>query len=155
MPQARRRRAQSGRLQPQDPCGGRTTTEADGVGACRLTCWRRSWWRSFPQTSLSRWSRTYVRTIMVRTYRYYNVMSQLSDWKRAHVCTENHLRVWEDTRQPVERRSGCSAGNTHPHSPCLYVRTRVRTYVWRHTIGTRGCTRVPVVHACLPGLLTC
>jgi hypothetical protein len=30
---------------------------------------------------------TYVRTY-VRTY---NVMSQLSDWKRAHMCTENHV----------------------------------------------------------------
>jgi hypothetical protein len=28
--------------------------------------------------------RAYVRT-------YYNVMSQLSDWKRAHMCTENHV----------------------------------------------------------------
>ncbi len=31
--------------------------------------------------------RAYVRTY-VRTY---NVMSQLSDWKRAHMCTENHV----------------------------------------------------------------
>ncbi len=31
--------------------------------------------------------RTYVRT-RVRTF---NVMSQLSDWKRAHMCTENHV----------------------------------------------------------------
>ncbi len=30
-----------------------------------------------------------VRTMVyVRTY---NVMSQLSDWKRAHMCTENHV----------------------------------------------------------------
>ena len=31
--------------------------------------------------------RTYVH-VYVRTY---NVMSQLSDWKRAHMCTENHV----------------------------------------------------------------
>jgi hypothetical protein len=37
--------------------------------------------------------RTYVRTYTgVRTY---NVMSQLSDWKRAHMCTENHVCTYE------------------------------------------------------------
>ncbi len=34
----------------------------------------------------------YVHVYYVRTSRYYNVMSQLSDWKRAHMCTdENHV----------------------------------------------------------------
>ncbi len=42
--------------------------------------------------------RTYVRTRVVR-------MSQLSDWKRAHLdmCTENHhvCVFWEDSSQPA------------------------------------------------------
>ncbi len=33
---------------------------------------------------------SYHGTMVVRTY-VRNVMSQLSDWKRAHMCTENHV----------------------------------------------------------------
>ncbi len=35
----------------------------------------------------------YVRTYVLEYHRYVHVyvMSQLSDWKRAHMCTENHV----------------------------------------------------------------
>jgi hypothetical protein len=62
---------------------------------------------------------TYVRTdgrctyvpYMVRTY--HNVMSHLSDLKRAHMCMHQEPRAfWEDTRLPVERGSECRATHT-------------------------------------------
>ena len=55
-----------------------------------------------------------VRT-RVRTYvRTYNVMSQLSDWKRAHMCTENH--VCFGRIHGSQLREGANAGQ---HTPTL------------------------------------
>ncbi len=57
--------------------------------------------------------RTYVP--MVRTFvRTYNVMSQLSDWKRAHMCTENH--VCFGRIHGSQLREGANAGR---HIPAL------------------------------------
>ncbi len=61
--------------------------------------------------------------IAIRTYvRTYNVMSQLSDWKRAHMCTENHVCVGRVHGSQL--REGANAG------------TYVRTYTY--TNGTNG-----------------
>jgi hypothetical protein len=59
---------------------------------------------------------TYVRTY-VRTY---NVMSQLSDWKRAHMCTENH--VCFGRIHGSQLREGANAG------------TYVRTYTYTNMV---------------------
>ena len=57
-------------------------------------------------------TRVYVRTyVHVRTY---NVMSQLSDWKRAHMCTENH--VCFGRIHGSQLREGANAGQ---HTPTL------------------------------------
>jgi hypothetical protein len=63
--------------------------------------------------SLGEYVRTYVRT-HVRTYVHvdYHVMSQLSDWKRAHMCTESRCVLAGDTAASRERMRG----NTHLHS---------------------------------------
>ena len=51
----------------------------------------------------------------VRAYvRTYNVMSQLSDWKRAHMCTENH--VCFGRIHGSQLREGANAGQ---HTPTL------------------------------------
>jgi hypothetical protein len=39
----------------------------------------------------------------------------------AHMCTENHVLFWEDTRQPVERGSECRATHTYT---LAWIRTR-------------------------------
>jgi hypothetical protein len=41
-------------------------------------------------------------------------MSQLSDWKRAHICTENHVCFWR--RRGSQLREGANAGQ---HTPTL------------------------------------
>ncbi len=52
----------------------------------------------------------------VRTYHgTYNGMSQLSDWKRAHMCTENHVRTYVRTYVLIML---C-------HNLCTMVHTRV------------------------------
>ena len=51
-----------------------------------------------------------VRCTYVRTY---NVMSQLSDWKRAHMCTENHVCFGRIHGKPVER---VHLGNTRTYT---------------------------------------
>jgi hypothetical protein len=107
--------------------------------------------------------RTYVRT-RVRTY---NVMSQLSDGKRAQMCTENvrtytvYVRVYVRTYvRPYVRTYTCTYhGYQVPRGPNIqkhltlrcngeleYVRTyHVRTYV--HTmVRTRVRTRVRTYH---------
>jgi hypothetical protein len=108
---------------------------------------------------------TYFTCMYVRTrVRTYNVtgMSQLSDWRRAHMCT----RVfWEDTRQPVHVYVQCTYQSYHNfligkghvtgtyvqqhrqatmvhvyHVSWNLVRTRVPWYY-----GTYTCTMVPLV----------
>ncbi len=59
---------------------------------------------------MSQLSDYYVRT-RVRTY---NVMSQLSDWKRAHMCAENH--VCFGRIRDSQLREGANAGQ---HTPTL------------------------------------
>ncbi len=49
----------------------------------------------------------------VRTYNV-NVMSQLSDWKRAHMCTENHACFGRTHGSQL--REGANAGQ---HTPTL------------------------------------
>ncbi len=55
----------------------------------------------------------------VRTY----VRTQLSDWKGAHMCTENHLCFGRThatlARQPVERGSECRATHTYSLATAL------------------------------------
>ncbi len=57
-----------------------------------------------------------VRTDMyvhsVRTY--YNVKSQLSDWKRAHMCTENHMCLGRIHGSQLRERA-----NAGQHTPTL------------------------------------
>ncbi len=59
---------------------------------------------------------TYVRTSRaVRTYHgTFNVMSQLSDWKRAHMCTENHVCIGRIHGSQL--REGANEGQ---HTPTL------------------------------------
>jgi hypothetical protein len=84
---------------------------------------------------------------MVRTVgTYYNVMSQLSDWKRAHMCTENYVRLRVRTMVHVYHgtNGAYSTPKTHvvlgvlfqsesydniivPWYTCTMVRTRART----------------------------
>jgi hypothetical protein len=59
--------------------------------------------------------------VSIRTY---NVMSQLSDWKRAHMCTENH--VCFGRIHGSQLREGANAGQ---HTP--YVRT-YQMVPWYH-----------------------
>jgi hypothetical protein len=55
------------------------------------TCVYKSQKRLEASTQLVRYGLPFGST-RVRTYvRTFNVMSQLSDWKRAHMCTENHV----------------------------------------------------------------
>ncbi len=83
-------------------------------------------------------------------------MSQLSDWKRAHMCTENH--VCFGRIHGSQLREGANAG---PHTPTLSlppshhcldgeVCTYVRTYQWyrgtysyvkSHLSGWKMCTK--------------
>ncbi len=63
-----------------------------------------------------------------------NVMSQLSDWKRAHMCTENHL-CFGRTRVPLVLEY---------HGTYTRVRTMVRTRIPWYQNGTRVRTRVHV-----------
>jgi hypothetical protein len=86
----------------------------------------------------------YVRTT-------YNVMSQLSDWKRAHMCTENH--VCFGRIHGSQLREGANAGqhtptlSLPPSHHCLdgevylgnrhYHGTRVRTYHGTMSASTR------------------
>jgi hypothetical protein len=75
------------------------------------------------------------RYVPIGTNGTYNVMSQLSDWKRAHMCTENHVcfgRV-----HGSQLREGANAGqhtptlSLPPSHHCLHgevYRTCVRTY---------------------------
>jgi hypothetical protein len=113
------------------------------------------------------WYCTYV-PWYVRYVRTYNVVSQLSDWKRAHMCTENH--VCFGRIHGSQLREGANAGqhtptlslppshhcldgkvyhgNRHYNVPwyhwytCTYVRTYVRTRVplvpW-YQFGTMPC----------------
>jgi hypothetical protein len=102
------------------------------VHAYVLSCYVTTFW-------LEKGTRTRIRTIMLshfgkRTYHfgtYYNVMSQLSDWNRAHMCTERTTCVlggytaasWEKERMQ---------GNTHLHSryrPHTTARSTAGTYV--------------------------
>ncbi len=88
-----------------------------------------------------RYVHVYVRT-MVRTY---NVMSQLSDWKRAHMCTENHVcfgRV-----HGSQLREGANAGQ---HTP---VRTRVPPRYSRvdHLLSVRSHSQLPGSQLFPPG----
>ncbi len=57
------------------------------------------------------WYHWYVNAYSVRTC---NVMSQLSDWKRAHMCTENH--VCFGRIHGSQLREGANAGQ---HTPTL------------------------------------
>jgi hypothetical protein len=82
--------------------------------------------------------RTYVRTrvplvhmvYVCHTYkctyvRTYNVMSQLSDWKRAHImCTENHV-CFGRIHGSSQLREGANAGQ---HTPTLSLPPSHRTY---------------------------
>ena len=104
----------------------------------------------------------YVRTYYVRTY---NVMSQLSDWKRAHMCTENHVcfgRV-----HGSQLREGANAGQHTPTLPlppshhCLHGEVyrgnrhyNVRTYVHVYNIMAqkRTCVRSTRVRTGVPGV---
>jgi hypothetical protein len=82
--------------------------------------------------------------VYVRTY---NVMSQLSDWKRAHMCTENH--VCFGRIHGSQLREGANAGqhtptlSLPPSHHCL-VHVYVRTYQvplvpkWYCNIATSG-----------------
>jgi hypothetical protein len=62
----------------------------------------------------------------------YNVMSQLSDWKRAHMCTENHVYFGRYC-------------HTYVHGPtpivCQYTCTYVHVYHWYSST---------MVHVCVP-----
>jgi hypothetical protein len=52
----------------------------------------RTWYYRYCTIQYCSSSETRPFGLYVRTYvRTYNVMSQLSDWKRAHMCTENHV----------------------------------------------------------------
>jgi hypothetical protein len=61
-------------------------------GSTYLQCYVTTYVRTFNinvMSQLSDWKRAHMCTEnYVCTY---NVMSQLSDWKRAHMCTENHV----------------------------------------------------------------
>jgi hypothetical protein len=63
--------------------------------------------RTHVHTRLPRYVHMYT---YVRTY----VMSQLSDWKRAHMCTENH--VCFGRIHGSQLREGANAGQHTPHS---------------------------------------
>ncbi len=76
----------------------------------------------------------YVRT-MVRTE---NVMSQLSDWKRAHMCTENH--VCFGRIHGSQLREGANAGQ---HTPTLSLRPHTTASMARSTAESYTCTMVP------------
>jgi hypothetical protein len=71
---------------------------------------------------------TYVRTYLpwYTCTMWYNVMSQLSDWKRAHMCTENHVCTYTCTYVHLH-------GHTYHWYTCTDHGTRVRT-VPRYTV---------------------
>jgi hypothetical protein len=92
--------------------------------------------------------RTYVRT-------FYHVMSQLSDWKRAHMCTENHVcfgRI-HGSQLREEANAGQHTPSYRPRTTASTARsTYVRTIIFCHNfvIG-KGYTcalrtRVRTVH---------
>jgi hypothetical protein len=93
--------------------------------SCDITLYVRTYVRTY--VLYVRTYCTYVRT--VRTYvlsvRTYNVMSQLSDWKRAHMCTENHVCFGRIHGSLLRE------GRTYVQ----YHGTRVHGY-----IGLRACT---------------
>ncbi len=77
--------------------------------------------------------------VYVRTY---NVMSQLADWKRAHMCTENCEHVGLDTNQSLH----------HPPEHVPTMVTPTSTYMCTvHVYSTKmvpwyTCTMVHVYH---------
>jgi hypothetical protein len=92
-----------------------------------------------------------VRTLTCMYVRTYNVTSQLSDWKRAHMCTENH--VCFGRIHGSQLREGANAGQ---HTPTLslppsqygvpwYVHVYVRTYVRTMVLEYHGTYSVPLV----------
>ncbi len=93
-------------------------------------------------TLASMYVHVYVRTYTCTYVRTCNVMSQLSDWKRAHMCTENH--VCFGRIHGSQLREGANAGQ---HTPTLSLPPshhcldgEVQVYVLYH--GTRVRTRV-------------
>jgi hypothetical protein len=84
---------------------------------CTYMCTRL---RTYVRTCDIQYSTYVVRTcVRLRTY----VMSQLCDCKRAHMYVPTTTCVWEDTRQPVERRSDAEQHrptlSLHPSHHCL------------------------------------
>jgi hypothetical protein len=103
----------------------------------------------------------YVRTIgtmvpwyhwyVVRTYvhvyvRTYNVVSQLSDWKRAHMCTANHVcfgRIHgSQLREGANAHLHSRYGQYRPHTTCFVMSQLVPWYHW-YVRTWYMCTMVP------------
>ncbi len=97
--------------------------------------------------------------LVVRTYvRTYNVMSQLSDWKRAHMCTENH--VCFGRIHGSQLREGANAGQHTPTLSLPYTCTFTCTYTctiykngtmkYKHSGATGTLVGVPWYHGSIP-----
>jgi hypothetical protein len=65
------------------------------------------------------------------TYYWYNVMSQLSDWKRAHMCTETCVLGGYTSTRVRGNCAGCVYVYVHVYGTMVleYVHVYVRTYV--------------------------
>ncbi len=80
----------------------------------------------------------YVRT-MVRTYvRTYNVMSQLSDWKRAHMCSVHYIRTYVRTHVYVPWYHGTMVHVYHKMVLARVPGYRGTMYVLQYHYGTYG-----------------
>ncbi len=103
------------------------------VHAYVLSCYVTTFW-------LEKGTRTRIRTIMLshigkRTYHfgtYYNVMSQLSDWNRAHMCTER-TTVCFGRIHGSQLREGANAGQ---HTPTLSLPPSHHCEVYRGYVRT-------------------